>query len=69
MKVTYTREMLEHYKASKSAETEASNYREAGMSEEEIRADIEECLEDYEFEYPEDRDEYIGLILEAVKGE
>jgi hypothetical protein len=63
----YTHEMLEHYISSDSAKEEAYNYVDAGMNTAEIKADIESCLSDYEFECPEDRYTYIDLILHAVE--
>lgn len=63
----YTHEMFEKYLDSTGAEEEAFNYVDAGMSDDEIRTDIEECLKDYEFEVAEDREEYINAILSTVE--
>ena len=65
--MTYTHEMLEKYINNGNARDEAYNYVDADMSNEEIRADIEECLKDYEFEAADDREIYISLILEAAE--
>ncbi len=62
MREKYTHEMLLRY----NAEDEAFNYVDAGMDNEEIRADAEELLADYDFEVPEDKEEYIRLLLEAA---
>ena len=62
----YTHEMLEKYINSGNARDEAYNYIDADMSNEEIRADIEECLKDCEFEAEEDRETYINAILAAA---
>lgn len=67
MKELYTHKMLEDYIDRNNAQNEAYNYIEAGMSEAEIRADIEECLKDCEFELADDRETYINLILEAAE--
>lgn len=62
----YTHEMLENYINHNNAENEAYNYIEAEMTNNEILADIEECLKDYEFEAEEDRETYINAILAAA---
>lgn len=65
----YTHEMFEKYLNSTGAEEEAFNYVDVGMNNDEIRADIEECLKDYEFEVAEDREEYINAILSAAENQ
>lgn len=62
----YTHAMLENYINRNNAENEAYNYIEAEMTNDEILADIEECLKDYEFEAEEDRETYINAILAAA---
>lgn len=62
----YTHKMLEDYINMNSAVDEAYNYVDAGMNDEEIRADAEECLKNIEFEIPEDREIYISLVLAAA---
>lgn len=64
--MTYTHEMLEKYINNGNARDEAYNYIDAGMSNEEIRTDIEECLKDCEFEAEEDSETYINAILAAA---
>ena len=58
--------MLKNYINSNSAKDEAFNYVDADMTDEDIHADIENCLAGYEFEAEEDRETYISLILEAA---
>lgn len=62
MREKYTHEMLLRY----NAEDEAFNYVDAGMGNEEIRADVEEILDGYDFEVPEDKEELIRLLLKAA---
>lgn len=66
VKNIYTHKMLEKYINNGYAKAEAFNYIIAEMTNDEILADIEECLKDYEFEIAEDKETYIKFILEAV---
>ena len=63
-KMMYTREMLNH-----DYQEEASNYVSSGMTDNEIAADLKQCLSEYELEDEHIYQDYLNNLLKAVEEE